>query len=99
MTVTANKNTIHLNAQGQAYTGPGKLVRIQVYSPAVGALLAQCFDGTSGVGTPAITVPLRSDEIGAEAGGSYVFECGVEFETGLFVKFTGAGEVVCVIER
>lgn len=98
MTVTANKNTIHLDAQGQAYTGPGKLARIMIYAPGAGALIAQCYDGTAGTDPP-ITTPLQADQIGAEAAATYVYECGAEFEDGLFVKFTGAGEVVCVIER
>jgi hypothetical protein len=97
MTVTANRNTVHLDAQGQAYTGPGKLERIMVYAPA--ALIVQCYDGTSGTGTPPITTPLQADIIGAETVASYVYEVGAEFETGVFVKFTGTGEVVCVLAR
>ena len=99
MTVTKNINSIHLDATGQAHTGPGILKRVILSSGADGGTTATIYDNTSAAGNK-LAPPLVVDPSieGGELVISKSFEIGAEFSTGVHVVIAGTlPECVIVI--
>jgi len=99
MTVTKNINTMHLDATGQAHTGPGFLKRVLLFTDHADGMRAICYDGTAATDPP-ITSTLYADPGTDQADATRTFEIGAEFATGVHVVMTGAaGDCLIVLGR
>ena len=101
MTVTKNINSIHIDATGQAHTGPGKLKRVVLYSGTAGGVTAKCYDGTADTDneiTPTLAVDPASAAESGEEKISKSLEIGAEFATGVYVVIAGTGEALLVLD-
>jgi hypothetical protein len=97
MTVTKNINSIHLDATGQAHTGPGIVKRVILYSGSTAGATVTLYDNTSATGNKiAPTLAVDPSNTGGEAAISKSFEIGAEFSTGVHAVMTGTSPE-CVI--
>ena len=104
MTVLKRANSILIDATGQAHTGPGKLLRVLIYSSDTEEAIVNIYDDTAAGTADRLTLPLMYDppDVSGETMGTRVYEVGAEFENGLSVVITGAAaasEVMLVLER
>jgi len=101
MTVTTNKNSVHLDDTGQAYTGSGKIERFILFTGTVGGGKFTIYDDTeSGTEDKMASVAIDVLDGGGETISSKSIEAGLEFSNGLsVVKDSGTAEVVIVLAR